>query len=91
MFPIKLSTPYVSKVSDNIPILAPPEIELIIPSGTTSEGIFIRLVIGEIIFINRSIAPLTLNKLIAIYIPIIVGKILNIIFNPSFAPSIKSS
>ena len=89
--PIFESTPKVVIISVATAIDALPEIGLTNASGIISLGILKKLVIGDINFIIKSKIPELLNAPTATKIPINVGKILNTISIPSFAPSTKVS
>ena len=86
-----LSTEKVFIISVATAIDALPEIGLIIAKGSISEGKFIILNNGVIIFTIKSIIPELLNNPIATNNPTKVGNILKTIPTPSFAPSKNTS
>lgn len=89
--PIKESTPYLVIMSVATAIEALPEIGLKIARGKISEGILKIIRIGLIRLVIASMIPDSLKTLIERNSPKRVGKILYIIFIPSFAPSKKLS
>ena len=89
--PIKESTPNFCIISVAIAVEALPDIGLSKANGKISGGIFNRLRNGVIEFVKASIIPDSLKTFIDKNSPSNVGKIFKTIFNPSFAPSKKTS